>query len=51
MRPLLCAVALLALTGCEEWRENAGSATGPTIEVHCDAVVPSGSTTTKVDCP
>jgi hypothetical protein len=51
MRSIILAAALLALIGCDQESDNARSTTGPTIEVHCDAATPQGSTTAKISCP
>jgi uncharacterized lipoprotein len=51
MRALLAALAVLALAGCDTESDNARSTTGPSIEVHCDAATPVGSTTAKIVCP
>ena len=54
MRVLLLSLLLgSSLVGCDWGTEsdNARSVTGPTIEVHCDAATPVGSTTAKVTCP
>lgn len=42
-------VAYIVLCSCES--DNARSTTGPGVVVHCDAAVPLGDTTVKVDCP
>jgi hypothetical protein len=47
--PLL--VLSLALGGCFGDEDQANSTTGPSVDVHCDAAQPTGSTTVKVDCP
>ena len=51
MRPWICALVLLTLAGCEEKSDQADSVSGPSIEVHCDAATPQGSTTAKIVCP
>lgn len=50
MRWIVLGLLGLSLTSCENTSDNAKSTTGPSIEVHCDAAIPQG-TTAKIVCP